>query len=56
MERIKEVGEITVKLYRAGEGVDITKTTVAETVDLRGVEDTVHEKALKGDAKSHAVL
>jgi hypothetical protein len=54
MERIREVGEIVVKVYREGEAEDTTKTAVAQPVELRGVKGSVHEKALKRDAKSHS--
>jgi hypothetical protein len=54
MERIEEVGEIIVKIYRGGEAEDKTKTAIAGILKLPGVDDTVHEKALKGDAKSHS--
>jgi hypothetical protein len=56
MERIREVGEIVVKVYRGGEAEDTTKTAVAQPVELRGVKGSVHEKALKRDAKSHRLL
>jgi hypothetical protein len=54
MERIREVREIAVKVYRGGEAEDTTKTAVAQPVELRGVKGFVHEKALKRDAKSHS--
>jgi hypothetical protein len=53
-KRIQDVGEIVVKVYRGGETKDVTRTTPARNVDLRSVGDKVHEKALKGDAKSHS--
>jgi hypothetical protein len=43
-----------VKVYRGGEAEDTTKTAVAQPVELRGVKGSVHEKALKRDAKSHS--
>jgi len=54
MKRIQDVGEIIVKVYKGGETKDVTRTTTARNVDLRSVGDKVHEKALKGDAKSHS--
>jgi hypothetical protein len=54
MKRIQDVGEIIVKVYKGGETKDITRTATARKFDLRGVGDKVHEKALKGEAKSHS--
>jgi hypothetical protein len=54
MQRIEEVGEIVVKIYKGGKAEDATKIAVAPVVKLRGMGDRVHEKALKGDAKSHS--
>jgi hypothetical protein len=54
MKRIQDVGKIIVKVYKGGETKDITRNATAGNVDLRSVGDKVHEKALKGDAKSHS--
>jgi hypothetical protein len=55
MKRVEEVGEIMVKIYRGGEAEVASKVTVP-IVKLRGIGETVHEKALKGDAKSHSAV
>lgn len=55
MKRIENVGEIVIKIHRGGESKDTTTTYSANRANQRGVEDEVHEKALKGDAKSHSM-
>jgi hypothetical protein len=54
MKRIQEVGEIIVKVYKGGEIKDTTRTSTTNNIDLHSVGDKVHEKALKGDPKSHS--
>jgi hypothetical protein len=50
--RINEVGEISVWVYRKS---DVQRTGTMESRNAFGMkyEDAVHEKALKGQAKSH---
>jgi hypothetical protein len=45
-----------VKIYRGGEAEVTSTTATAPIVKLRGIGETVHEKALKGDAKSHSAV
>ncbi|PMD61670.1 uncharacterized protein K444DRAFT_628688 [Hyaloscypha bicolor E] len=54
MKRIQEVGEIIVKVYKGGEIKDTTRSSTTNNIDLHSVGDKVHEKALKGDPKSHS--
>jgi hypothetical protein len=52
MKRIDQVGEITVHVYRAGVAT-LDPDYVSRDIDGDAVSE-VHEKALKGQAKSHA--
>ncbi len=52
MKRIDQVGEIAVHVYRAGVAT-ATPDHVSRDLDRDAVSE-VHEKALKGQAKSHA--
>jgi hypothetical protein len=52
MKRIDQVGEITVHVHRAGM-VTVNPHHVSRDLDGDAVSE-VHEKALKGQAKSHA--
>ncbi|KAE9368742.1 hypothetical protein N431DRAFT_494137 [Stipitochalara longipes BDJ] len=52
MERIEEIGEIIVKIFRGGPA-EATEETNTNILNLRSMNGPVHEKALKGDAKSH---
>lgn len=54
MKRIHQVGEITVHFYRAGVAIP-SFGHVAKDLDGESVSD-VHEKALKGQAKSHVTV
>jgi hypothetical protein len=55
-ESIHKVGEITVRIYRGGEFVDLPDYCAADDeISLDGIS-TVHEKALKGQAKSRRTL
>jgi len=53
MKRIDQVGEITVHIYRAGVAM-ANLDYVSRDLDGDAVSK-VHEKALKGQAKSHAI-
>jgi hypothetical protein len=52
MKFIDKVGEITIKFYRCGEATDTTKDATAHDVNTK-IASQIHEKALKGQAKSH---
>lgn len=54
MRRMDQVGEIVVKIYRGGKIEDIDGNPATPAVNLGGAETSVHEKALKGGAKSHS--
>ncbi|KAF8857647.1 hypothetical protein BDZ45DRAFT_744153 [Acephala macrosclerotiorum] len=55
-ERIEKVGEITVKFYRADASPEVQKDSkVARDPSSELSQSSVHEKALKGQAKSHQV-
>ena len=53
MKYIDKVGEITVKVYRGGETESISGISGRNT-KLGRRASSVHEKALKGQAKSHS--
>jgi hypothetical protein len=53
--RLKEVGEISVWVYRQSDVQQIG--SMGNRRDQFGLkEDTIHEKALKGQAKSHTTV
>jgi hypothetical protein len=52
-ERFKKVGMIEVKVYNETAGKKGGDTDVKFSSFLKGDVADVHEKALKGDAKSH---
>ena len=54
MKRVQEVGEVIVKIYRGSKATDITETTNAKSIDSSAMANKFHEKALKGDPKSHS--
>lgn len=53
-EALARVGEIKVKVYRCNEG-QVVKDCAVPLVRSSSIETKVHEKALKGDPKSHSV-
>jgi hypothetical protein len=54
---MSQVGDITVKVYRYGEGIPWAPGGTVKPIEgLKSDQSTkVHEKALKGEAKSHGV-
>ena len=52
IKRIKGVGEIVVKIYKGGEAKESTRGALP--MESLGMGSKVHEKALKGDPKSHS--
>jgi hypothetical protein len=54
IKRIDQVGEITVHVYRGGMAIP-KFDPVAKDLDGEAVSE-VHEKALKGQAKSHVTV
>lgn len=53
-ELLGKVGEIEVKVHRCSDGTELRDYEVAEDKSS-SIGSKVHEKALKGDAKSHSV-
>ncbi|KAF8860115.1 hypothetical protein BDZ45DRAFT_649240 [Acephala macrosclerotiorum] len=53
-EVVGKVGEIQVKVYRAAQPIELKSNALAEDV-ATSLGAKVHEKALKGEAKSHSV-
>jgi hypothetical protein len=54
MKRIDQVGEIAFHFYRGGVAIPISDSA-AKNLDGEAVSE-VHEKALKGQAKSHTTV
>lgn len=54
-EQISKVGEIVVKVYRQDEGARSASRFIQPTGFDNKYDDAIHEKALKGEAKSHVV-
>ena len=51
-KHIAKVGEIEVKIWRGGNEQEIL--SAVKTPEIKSTSSKVHEKALKGQAKSHA--
>ncbi len=52
VKQIAKIGEMEIKIYRAGDGKPTECTSIKRNDTLN--ISKIHEKALKGEAKSHA--
>ncbi|KAH8597435.1 hypothetical protein B0O99DRAFT_684760 [Bisporella sp. PMI_857] len=55
-DSMAQVGEIQVYVHRLDNGIQQTKCTSQQITLNRSYEDEIHEKALKGESKSHGVV